>query len=388
MMRFAMLDTKNNAGIIKALGANCHIICVSGPPAATKIDSHTRGALFERVERNVLRRKIRFPSLFNFAPVVHGYRAIYRLKGLYIYRHIYRALSASNADTALIFNGYLAPNAYFQLAAEKLNIPCLFLENGFFPNTMQIDRTGINALSTLPRKASFYDALSDDDTGESWPDDLVERSSKLKDGTPKNENDTLPESYIFVPFQVPSDMQILALSPWIADMKHLYNEVLALAKKFENRHFVIKEHPSFPLSVQGNVEKHPRIHFCNHGVTRELIEGSDAVLTVNSTVGLEALTLGKKVITLGDAHYAIEGIVLQAGNASELQKAFENLSTWEPDALRREKYVKFIYNRFLLPIERENSGPLTYDLLRARAEASDAYGKALKAYENKQATLP
>lgn len=377
MKRFAMLDTKNNAGIIKSLGTNCHIVAVTGRPTFTKIDSRTRSLLFEIVERNVRRRKIRFPSLFNFAPVFYSYQAISRLKSLFIYQHFYRALSASNADTVLIFNGYLAPNAIFDLVSQSLNIPVIYIENGFFPNTLQADRKGINALSTLPRDAAFYDALNDDDTGQNWPADLVERSSKLKEDTSKNENDKLPKSYIFVPFQVPSDMQILALSPWIADMKHLYNEVLGLAKKFEDLHFVIKEHPSFPLSIQGSVEKHPRIHFRNHRITRELIEGSDAVLTVNSTVGLEALTLGKKVITLGNAHYAIDGLALKVGNREELCDAIKKLPEWTPDNKRREKFIRFVFNRFLLSTSVKSPKENIAELLAARVEATDEYSKLI-----------
>jgi capsular polysaccharide export protein len=127
---------------------------------------------------------------------------------------------------ALVFNGFLAPNATVELVARRLGMHRLFMENGFFPGTVQADVRGINGLSSLPREPDFYDTLSADDLGDAWPAVFEVREPKLGRD---NSEDSLPEDFIFVPFQVPSDMQILALSPWIKDMHHLHKEIARLA---------------------------------------------------------------------------------------------------------------------------------------------------------------
>ncbi|GAB4363554.1 MAG: nitrogen fixation protein FixF [Oricola sp.] len=381
--RFAAISTGNTKPLLGALGTACDGIEAGWPAILGEalrppgVPGPVAGKLDEIAERNVTRRQIRFPKLFSNPAVAGLYRAIYRARARLAYRHLHRALAADRSRVVLVFNGYLAPNAVLALAAEQLSMKRLFLENGFYPGTMQADPKGINALSTLPRDAGFYDRLPEETLGDGWPENFEIRRSKLKDGNAPADPGTLPEAYVFVPFQVPSDMQILALSRWIGSMVQLHGEIAALADAFPDRHFVIKEHPSFPLSIQGVVRPHSRIHFANSGNTRALIEGADAVITVNSTVGLEALTLGKKVITLGDAHYAIDGIVLPAGDRAGLHDAFAKLDAWRPDDDRRQRFIRFVFNRFLVPITRTAPGGNARALLSDRAAGRDAYSKAL-----------
>ena len=381
--RFAAISTGNTRPLLDALGSACDGIEAGWPAIIaealrpSKATAAVAGRLDEIAERNVTRRRIRFPKLFSNAIVAGLYRAIYRARARLTYRHLHRVLAADTSRVALVFNGYLAPNAVLALAAEELSMKRLFLENGFYPGTMQADPSGINALSTLPRDAGFYDRLSEEALGDGWPGDFEIRKSKLKDGNALAPVDGLPEAYIFVPFQVPSDMQILALSPWIESMVQLHDEIAALADAFPERRFVIKEHPSFPLSIQGVVRPHSHIRFANSANTRELIEGADAVITVNSTVGLEALTLGKKVITLGDAHYAIDGLVLHAEDRATLHDALAKLDGWEPDDERQRRFIRFVFNRFLVPLRRTAPGGQALAILSDRAAGRDAYSQAL-----------
>ncbi|MEO0543327.1 MAG: nitrogen fixation protein FixF [Pseudomonadota bacterium] len=369
MTRFAVINTDNTAPLIAALGNACDALTTSG----TK-DEKVDASLAHIAERNATRRAIRYPWLFGNTVVKAIYTSIYGRKIRRQYAALYEQLAIDTSRTALVFNGFLAPNALVDHAAQALGMKRLYLENGFFPGTLQADRAGINGLSTLPRNPAFYDALSDAEAGADWPEDFEVRKSKLQ---AKGPNRTLPDRFIFVPFQVPSDMQILALSPWIQNMEALHNEVRDLAAAFPEKHFVIKEHPSFPRSVQDHVIKMPNIHFANHAVTRELLEACDGVITVNSTVGLEALVLGKKLITLGNAHYAINGLVCQADNSSDLHQAFSGLDSWEPNIKRRERFIRFVYNRFLIPGDRKAPCANTITALKARTANNDVYSKLI-----------
>ncbi len=331
--------------------------------------------LDELAERNLKRRQIRFRALFSNPLVAWIYRKGTRIQCRLIAAAFEARLDENPQASVVVFNGYLMPDSILAAVATRRKRNMVFLEKGFFPATLQCDPHGINHQSSLPRDPDFYGAFSPSELGDK-PTALVKRQSKLKDDGPT----ALPDRYVFVPFQVPSDMQILALSPWIHDMRHLYDEIYRLAEAEGKSHFVIKEHPSFPLSIRAEVTPHPRIHFANHHDTQALIEGADAVITVNSTVGLESVLLEKKVITLGLAPYDIEGLVLKAGNAGELLAAFHSLDTWSPDADLRERVIRYIHNVFLLQGELKSPDPQLPEMIAARLAGTDRHGQAVAAY--------
>lgn len=332
-------------------------------------------ALDELAERNLKRRQIRFRAVFSNPLVAWIYRKGARVQCRLIAAAFEALLKENPQASVVVFNGYLMPDSILAAMATRSKRNMVFLEKGFFPATLQCDPHGINHQSSLPRDPDFYRVFDPAALGDK-PTALVKRASKLKDDGPA----ALPGRYVFVPFQVPSDMQILALSPWIRDMRHLYDEIYRLAEAEGKSHFVIKEHPSFPLSIRAEVTPHPRIHFANHHDTQALIEGADAVITVNSTVGLESVLLEKKVVTLGLAPYDIDGLVLKAGNAAELLTALHSLDSWSPDADLRERVIRYIQNVFLLQGELKNPDPRLPDMIAARLAGTDRHGQAVAAF--------
>ncbi len=109
--------------------------------------------------------------------------------------------------------------------------------------------------------------------------------------------------YLFFPLQVSTDSQLLLNSRYdnISALKYA-NE---LSKK-EDMKLVIKLHPAEKdvnqLSEIKEIIKDKNIILSNEN-TFKLIECADKVITINSTVGLEAKLMGKKVLTLGDCFY-------------------------------------------------------------------------------------
>lgn len=331
------------------------------------------------VLRNLKRRQIRFPAIFDnpVAPLLYALFATPRAR--LAAALICDELEKDNEACVLVFNGYLMPDALVGILADRLNRRKIVLEKGFFPNTLQCDPRGINFSSTLPRSPEFYHWASNRIAGN-LPTQLVQRTPKRQG----NELGELPEKYIFVPFQVPSDMQILEHSPWVKDMRHLHGIIVLLAEALPHLHFVIKEHPSFPLSLNGTVREHPRIRFANLNETRSLIERSEGVITVNSTVGMESVLLGKKVITLGNAPYNLEGLVLPCGGVDEVGAALEQLEHWSPDETLRTLFLRYVYNVFLIhgdPFEPDEA------LIRAiqdRAGQQDLHSTLLKQFAEMQ----
>lgn len=331
------------------------------------------------VLRNLKRRQIRFPAIFDnpVAPLLYALFATPRAR-------LAAALLSDEFKKdpkacILVFNGYLMPDALSGVLADRMKRRKIVLEKGFFPHTLQCDPNGINFSSTLPRSPEFYHWAADRIAG-GLPTELVQRAPKRQGG----ERGALPEKYIFVPFQVPSDMQILEHSPWIKDMRHFHGIVVSLAEALPHLHFVIKEHPSFPLSLTGTVKDHPRISFANLDETRGLIERSDGVITVNSTVGMESLLLGKRVITLGNAPYNLDGLVLPCGSVEEIAVALNRLEQWSPDETLRTLFLRYVYNVFLI-----HGDPFEPDepLIRAiqdRAGQQDLHSTLLKQFAEMQ----
>jgi len=158
------------------------------------------------------------------------------------------------------------------------------------------------------------------------------------------------ENYIFVPFQVNDDSQIISHSPNIKNMFELVELVIKAGKKINKTindctyKLVFKEHPKDTKTnyshLYRNYNDHENVLFLQSGDTKELINNSSMVITINSTVGLEALMNFKKVITLGDAFYNIEGIVNHVENPKNLAKEIINVKN---KTLDKELVKKFIY---------------------------------------------
>ncbi|WP_455217824.1 capsular polysaccharide export protein, LipB/KpsS family, partial [Kaarinaea lacus] len=211
---------------------------------------------------------------------------------------------------------------------------------------------GVNAFNSLPRHREFYDALQFDETDQ-LPSTLVARQPETEKEVVQGIA-SLPERFIFVPFQVNTDSQITIHSPWIRNMAHLFNEVSAVQTLLKDKEisFVFKEHPSDSQDYRAlheRVRQDEHLMFAHDFSTQELIEKSEAVITINSTVGFEALLLGKKVIVLGDAFYGFEGLTKTVNNETELVEVLDTISGWQPDTRLRENFLRYIRSDYAIP---------------------------------------
>nr|WP_272911498.1 nitrogen fixation protein FixF [Loktanella sp. M215] len=296
------------------------------------------------VAGNVTRKRLRVPAVFGW----RGVRGIYGWTKAVQARLLEVRLTAQLTDdpdlAALIYNGSNFPESVLAQVATDLGRTKLIVEGGFFPDSIQIDPRGVNAANSVPRDPAFYLDTAEDFAAAGLP--ALTKTRVVKAGGAAEV--VLPNNYIFLAFQVPSDMQVTRHSPWITDMAAFYAEVQAAADRNPGLTFVIKEHPSFPLSVQGTQPSHPRVIFANGNVTRDLIEGAAGVVTLNSTVGLEAVFLERPAIILGDACYDIPGLVRRARDRAELDAALADLPGAIPDPVLRRQVLGWLWNRYLV----------------------------------------
>lgn len=292
------------------------------------------------VAGNVARKVIRLPALFGNRFTAGFYRWIKGAEAAMMHPYLSDLIAARQPDTIIVYNGSNYPESV--LADVSKNHRRIFVEGGFFPRTLQLDPLGLNAANSVPRTPDFYLETTEDFAAEGLPEVVNNRPSKGR-FAPVD----LEPGYVFVPFQVPSDMQVTLHSPWIRDMEMFQDAICDLAEACPEETFVIKEHPSFKRSVIGR-RSHPRVIYANGNVTSELIAGSRAVITLNSTVGIEALLLGRPVITLGEACYNIDGLVLRAGTPEALTQAVRKAQAWHPDARLRRQFLGYLWNRYLI----------------------------------------
>jgi len=294
----------------------------------------------ELIAGNIYRKQVDYPKIFKLRLINKPY-ILYKTLQASLLKRLLKILADNNKEdelTFLIFNGSISPDNIFD--SIKTNHRRVYIENGFFPNTLQIDCRGVNAANSLPREAGYY--LSQPNYGvQDLPTKVQVRKLKLTyPFTP------LPDDYIFFPFQIPSDQQIRVHSRWIKTMDDFMNLIISFAAKYPDKNFVIKEHPSFKQSIAGKYPPRKNILFANGNSTEELIKNARLVITLNSTVGIEALLFGKPVITLADACYNIDGLVRHAENTKKLDEFIMD-EGWLADERLRIQFLGYIWNQYL-----------------------------------------
>lgn len=247
---------------------------------------------------------------------------------------------------------------------REQNIQVLYLELGFLPDTMAIDGLGVNYANSLPRDAAFYRAYRP--RSEAGVTELLRRVPRKPVGEPL----VLPENYIFVPFQVYDDTQILVNSPWIRSMEALHAVLMEVADALpEGWRFIVKEHPTSKRDYRSLHGLHSRILFANANDTQELIQKARLVVTINSTVGIESLLLGRPVITLGNACYNIPELVSHADSVETLRHyvAAPDSAVFDVDLVKR--FVAYLNEQYLVPERSPNVSPRHGEVMAQRIKS-------------------
>ncbi len=272
------------------------------------------------------------------------YKTLLKLQAPFVVASLYPLLLAQKPDILFLWNGKKLYQAIADKVAKALEIKTVYFENGVLPNTTTMDFQGVNATNSVPKEADFYRTLHYPQHSI-LPDSLTIRKPKTKK---KEFAIPLPKQYIFVPFQVAYDTQIIHHSPWISDMFALFEIIKWLSTQL-NIDFVVKEHPSDKSSnyVSLHHQKNPKIHFSSE-VTQTLIENADAILTINSSVAMESLLFSKRVIVLGEAFFAIDGIVKTVKNKEEILRILNTIATWEIDTTLTQNFLKYLYYDYLI----------------------------------------
>lgn len=241
-----------------------------------------------------------------------------------------------NIDRVVFHNPYANEKMHSIYQAVKLHgIPYLVCERGALPGSVFFDPNGFNGESesyAIERwnkplsmdqksetKAYIRKLRSGDESLEDQPDRIGPQAvrKKLQISTGRK--------ILFVPLQRPSDTVIEYLSGPI----ETYENFLMLVKRLSHCLppdwiIVAKRHP---LEVE-SPKLHSVIYADNYHIN-DLVEASDAILLINSGVGITGLVYEKPVLYAGTAFYGQPGLACQVKNETNVIDALNN---FKPDS--------------------------------------------------------
>lgn len=226
-----------------------------------------------------------------------------------------------------------------------------FFELSPFPGRVFYDSQGVNVESQIAR----WQDLGVEPAKEARGRNLLEafRQSYAGRKTPNcaQLNFPLPKYYVFAPLQVPYDSNVLVYSGrFKSDIDYLSTLKVLAHRLGKDRYLVIKPHPQFPYlpnELENYFSDYSNIKIFRQIPTRTLIEGAKGVVTLNSTVGFDALCFGKPVVVMGRAHYAHEKLTI---NTDTIDEAIESIDAQiTPDTAKLRRFIADFYDNYTTP---------------------------------------
>ena len=183
-----------------------------------------------------------------------------------------------------------------------------FAEQGWFPQQKQfyIDPQGPNALSSI-RGASQGIELTEQEKAY-----VCRRLNRFHANTKR-----MGEGHIYVPLQIVQDTTIRY---WSNIPEHIGHRVLWFAERmcevFADEKIVLRAHPNDRGTINEKLaeiaKRFPRVQVTTCGTSLEWAAGAKAVVGINTTCLLEALTFFKPVAALGEGVFSGNGVVHEA----------------------------------------------------------------------------
>lgn len=274
-----------------------------------------------------------------FAMQYSGFRS-------YLVKHHYEVAIAWNARSDVRF--------IFMQAARDAGLKLLFLELSPFPNSIAVDANGINYLNTVPRDLDFY--VSYKDKSNNWfylKKYIAQRAGNIVDATNVN---LLKDPFIFVALQTEGDSQLVDFGGNYRTVASFLTDICMASNSLKaGRKILVKEHPGNKESLAHLIRGFPNVKLVNDVDTIDLIIKSELVLTVNSSVGLESMILGKPVAASGLAFWAIPKISYKAENFLELKYLFA-MEKYEYDVDLRSAFLNFLDQEYFIHLNWQADG--------------------------------
>jgi capsular polysaccharide export protein len=272
-----------------------------------------------------------------------------------------RYFAVHPSHIAVAWNGLAGSRMAFLVAARDAGAQTLHAELAPFPGRITLDAVGVNAEGSVPQDGGFYgDWASDANrTGDAWRAmgvGLQARTSRRHD-VGQGRSDLPATPFLFCPLQVPDDTQVTLFAGWCGGMAGFLAALQQAAQHLpDGWHLRVKEHPSAKQSLRTLLDpllQSGRIILDNSTDSFAQLAASRGVVTLNSSMGLQAFFHDKPVITLGRAFWAMPGLVMPANDQAALNAAFASPETLTYDSALRAMFMNWLdqvyYPRFTWP---------------------------------------
>ena len=271
------------------------------------------------------------------------------LRAQYAWAHQF--LSQQKPSVVICWNGMKGFRFMFMLAAKRIGHQTLYLEESPLPERISVDKNGINFGNSVPRDSRFFLewAARHPEKQGAWSklrDKITQRQATAANVMEVPVPEELQnETYIFCPLQVPGDSQLTVYGGWCdtveKTIEFLKNSSAMLPKGV---HFRLKEHPRADIRFTTLIKEMETEKFKldNASDTFELVKNSAGVLTVNSSVGLEALFFDRPVATLGHAFFTMDGIVSKISSPTDLANYIEEILAGEFSSKARIAFLDYL----------------------------------------------
>tara|TARA_A100001035_G_scaffold252379_1_gene224858 strand:+ start:310 stop:1623 length:1314 start_codon:yes stop_codon:yes gene_type:complete len=200
-------------------------------------------------------------------------------------------LIENNISHGLVLNGISISSFSLALCLYKINKNLVFWENGLFPESLFINKSGVNAFS-------YVDKIEMQNSNSINPTTL-DQLIKYLVGKFKN------KPSILVTLQVDTDTNIKCFSPFFSVNDFVqYLKIQFQDKFFETINIVFRNHPKYKISkkfLKSNSFNNLKISDNTFDFD---LKNSDIVITINSTTGFEAILNRKCLISFGNSYYS------------------------------------------------------------------------------------
>ncbi|MDP3194849.1 capsular biosynthesis protein [Tabrizicola sp.] len=253
---------------------------------------------------------------------------------------------------AVAWNGLNGLRRIFMDAARDAGARTLYFELAPFKGRITCDPVGVNQANGLPRTAEFYldwmtRSTAQADEWRRYRTNIAQRvpAHAKPDGTAQAKP---AGPYLFAPLQVPGDSQLRLFGGRFRTVPDFIEALICAAEALpEGWHLKIKEHPTSPISFADRlVGRSQRVILDNRSDTFALVDGSAGVVTVNSSVGLEAMFFDKPVVACGECFWAIPGVAETASDPAALAAAFTQPEAWSFSSVARGAFLTYLLDEY------------------------------------------
>ena len=278
------------------------------------------------------------------------------IRGQYNWARAY--FTAHPDDLALAWNGLTGSRMAFMAGARDAGAATLYAELAPLPGRITLDAVGVNAEGSVPQDPGFYRDWAQDQDMSNWREigaGLTARASRRADVG--HGGGALPETpFLFCPLQVPDDSQVTLFAGWCGGMDGFLAALAQAAQALpEGWHLRLKEHPSAKQSLAPLIAPllaGGRVVLDNASDSFAQVAASRGVVTLNSSMGLQAFFHDKPVVVVGRAFFALPGLVTPAPDLPALEAAFADPGSLGFDPALRAAFMAWLdrvyYPRFAL----------------------------------------